>query len=43
VTGRQFFQLHEKFEEIYDDINEKADEIAERLLHAGRDPCKQLQ
>jgi len=32
ITGRHFFKLHEKFEELYDDLNEKADEIAERIL-----------
>lgn len=32
VTGNQFFMLHEKFEELYNNLNEKADEIAERIL-----------
>lgn len=32
ITGRYFFNLHEKFEKLYDDLNEKADEIAERIL-----------
>lgn len=32
ITGKQFFKLHEKFEEVYDDLNEKADEVAERIL-----------
>ena len=35
VKGKQFFMLHEKFEEIYDDMNEKADEVAERILMLG--------
>lgn len=32
IVGRQFFALHEKFEEIYNSLNEMADEIAERIL-----------
>ncbi|QGY47631.1 DNA starvation/stationary phase protection protein [Maribellus comscasis] len=32
IIGKQFFALHEKFEEIYNSLNEMADEIAERIL-----------
>ncbi len=32
VVGKQFFALHEKFEEIYNNLNEMADEVAERVL-----------
>lgn len=32
VKGNRFFVLHAKFEELYDDAVEKADEIAERIL-----------
>ncbi len=32
ITGKQFFLLHEKFEELYDGLNDKADEIAERII-----------
>ncbi|MGE4288074.1 MAG: Dps family protein [Salinivirgaceae bacterium] len=32
IVGKQFFQLHEKFEELYNGLNEMADEIAERIL-----------
>src|SRR5690625_68814 len=32
VQGRHFFQLHEKFEEMYDMFHEDLDEIAERIL-----------
>ncbi len=32
VEGQNFFDLHEKFEELYDDAHEKIDEIAERIL-----------
>ena len=38
ISGKQFFALHEKFEEIYNDLNEKADEIAERILMLGETP-----
>lgn len=39
VKGKQFFMLHEKFEEIYNDMNEKADEVAERILMLGHIPA----
>ncbi|MBO2942449.1 DNA starvation/stationary phase protection protein [Paenibacillus sp. F411] len=32
VTGEQFFSLHVKFEELYNEVTLKMDEIAERLL-----------
>ena len=32
ITGKHFFLLHEKFEELYNSLNNKADEIAERIL-----------
>jgi len=32
IVGKQFFALHEKFEDIYNNLNEMADEIAERIL-----------
>lgn len=32
VRGANFFELHLKFEELYNDINLKIDEIAERIL-----------
>ncbi|MGY3795853.1 Dps family protein [uncultured Aquimarina sp.] len=32
VTGRNFFELHLKFEELYEDAKLKIDEIAERIL-----------
>lgn len=32
VVGKHFFDLHEKFEEMYDDAKLKVDEIAERIL-----------
>lgn len=38
VKGRQFFQLHEKFEEFYTDLLIKVDEVAERILTLGHTP-----
>ncbi|MGH1435552.1 MAG: Dps family protein [Lewinella sp.] len=32
VSGENFFDLHEKFEDLYEDARLKIDEIAERLL-----------
>lgn len=32
VAGENFFDLHDKFEELYEDAREKIDEIAERIL-----------
>lgn len=34
--------LHEKFEEIYDDLAAKIDEIAERILMLGNTPVHSL-
>ncbi len=38
IKGKQFFVLHEKFEEIYNNLNEMADEVAERILILGGKP-----
>lgn len=38
VKGRNFFFLHEKFEELYNDTNDVIDEIAERILSLGLKP-----
>lgn len=38
IKGRGFFDLHAKFEELYDDANTKVDEIAERILTLGKTP-----
>lgn len=38
ITGKNFFTLHSKFEEMYDDTAEKVDEIAERILMLGGTP-----
>lgn len=38
VVGDKFFELHVKFEELYDDLIIKIDEIAERILTLGYNP-----
>ncbi|NQY07700.1 MAG: DNA starvation/stationary phase protection protein, partial [Flavobacteriaceae bacterium] len=38
IKGKQFFELHMKFEELYTDANIKVDEIAERILTLGGVP-----
>lgn len=38
IKGEKFFELHEKFEELYNDALIKIDEIAERILTLGYTP-----
>lgn len=38
VRGEKFFELHLKFEELYNDLIIKIDEIAERILTLGGSP-----
>lgn len=38
IAGEKFFELHLKFEEIYNDSVLKIDEIAERILTLGHTP-----
>ena len=38
IQGKRFFDLHPKFEELYNDANLKVDEIAERVLTLGETP-----
>lgn len=42
VIGKNFFDLHEKFEELYDDAKVKVDEIAERILTLRFQPTSNL-
>lgn len=42
ILGKSFFDLHEKFEEMYDDAKLKVDEIAERILTLGQHPVSQF-
>jgi starvation-inducible DNA-binding protein len=39
IKGEKFFELHLKFEEIYNDLQVKIDEIAERILTLGYTPA----
>lgn len=38
ITGEKFFELHAKFEELYNDLLIKVDEVAERILTLGHTP-----
>ena len=38
IQGEKFFELHLKFEELYNDLLLKIDEIAERILTLGYTP-----
>lgn len=38
IKGAKFFELHVKFEELYNDLLLKVDEIAERVLTLGATP-----
>ncbi|TPN84443.1 Dps family protein [Aquimarina algicola] len=43
ILGKNFFDLHEKFEELYNDAKVKIDEIAERVLTLQHHPVSQFQ
>ena len=38
IKGDNFFELHQKFEELYSDLQLKIDELAERVLTLGYTP-----
>ena len=38
IKGEKFFELHLKFEELYNDLLMKIDEVAERILTLGHVP-----
>ena len=38
IKGEKFFELHLKFEELYNDLLVKIDEVAERILTLGHAP-----
>ena len=42
VEGRDFFVVHEKLDEYYNEINEQIDEIAEHILILGGQPLGRL-
>ncbi len=39
IKGEKFFELHVKFEELYNDLFLKIDEVAERILTLGHIPA----
>lgn len=39
IKGEKFFELHVKFEELYNDLILKIDEVAERILTLGFSPA----
>lgn len=43
VSGEKFFTLHEKFEELYNDVTVKMDEVAERLLTIKGSPVATMK
>lgn len=43
VSGPNFYPLHVKFEEFYDEVNELYDAFAERLLMIGGQPVSNLK
>jgi len=43
VTGEQFFTLHAKFEELYNEAATYIDELAERLLALGGKPVATMK
>lgn len=43
VKGPNFFRLHELFEDMYDEITETYDEVAERMLMLGMKPVASLK
>lgn len=43
VKGKDFFTIHVKLEEYYDEVNEKIDEIAEHILSLEGQPLGTLR
>lgn len=43
IQGKHFFELHVKFEELYNDAAVKVDEVAERVLTIGHTPLHSFQ
>ena len=43
VNGPSFFTLHDKFEELYTEVTQNLDEVAERLLSRGGKPVATLK
>ncbi|MFZ8102287.1 Dps family protein, partial [Staphylococcus arlettae] len=43
VKGPNFFSLHTKFEELYDEASQYVDDLAERILAVGGNPVGTLK
>lgn len=43
IEGKEFFVIHAKLEEYYDDINEQIDEVAEYILSINGEPLGTLK
>ena len=43
IEGKDFFIIHEKLEEYYDDLNGQIDELAEHILMLGYQPLGTLK
>lgn len=43
VSGKNFFIMHAKLEEYYDEINEQIDEIAEHILMLNHEPLGSMK
>lgn len=43
IVGEDFFNIHSKLEELYNDINDDIDEIAEHILSIGEMPYASLK
>lgn len=43
VQGPHFYTLHEKFEEMYNEVNQYFDQFAERLIAKGEKPYSTLE
>ena len=43
IKGKDFFTIHAKLEEYYDEVNELVDEIAEHILSLGGQPLGSLK
>lgn len=43
VKGPNFFSLHTKFEELYDEASQYIDDLAERILAVGGNPVATLK
>ncbi len=43
VKGEDFFQAHVKIEELYDDVNDFVDQVAEVILQIGAQPISSMR